>query len=285
MPIIRLPTEDFQTTFANGETPPPPLTVPEPAVVLCYPLSVESDVKSPFIRFNQIGSQKTIVLPLPNGGIPVNDGASYGTVDLGLIGPAYKTITGSDGEAPDYKKQQDMNESALSNLAPVIATLVKKSGPENISNAIKLGAGKILAPNTHVIFQNNSVRQFSFLFKMVAYEKKESDIIKEIIDTFRLSIYAELGEIGVVVKFPKPWKIQFYRENGILNEYLPYIKQSYLTSLSAVYNATSNLYHYDGAPIEVDVTLQFQETKVLHKEDLRLPYEEGYKYARGNREE
>lgn len=242
---------------------------------LVYPDDLKGSQNSPFIKFKQVDKDVTIFLPMPPNGVSFNDGANYGTVDLGLIGPVYKQITDEDGEVPDYDESQ---QATMSSLPAAISTLVKKSGPENVQSAISLGTGKVEAKNTHVVFQSNNLRQFNFVFKMVAYNQDESNTIKSIIDAYRFSVYAELESNGIVVKFPKPWIIQFYHENGKLNKYLPYIKQSYLTSLTANYNGSTNLYHKDGAPVEVDVTLQFQETKVLHKQDLRVSLEDGYKY-------
>jgi hypothetical protein len=49
---------------------------------------------------------------------------------------------------------------------------------------------------------------------------------------------------------------------------MPQIMESYLASMNTVYNASSNMYHADGSPSEIDVTLTFTETKALTREVL-----------------
>ena len=49
---------------------------------------------------------------------------------------------------------------------------------------------------------------------------------------------------------------------------MPRIMESYLVSLSTVYNASSNMYHADGSPSEVDISMTFQETELVTREKL-----------------
>ena len=49
---------------------------------------------------------------------------------------------------------------------------------------------------------------------------------------------------------------------------MPKIFQCHLTSLGTIYNATSNIFHADGAPLEKDMSLSFQERKSLTRGDL-----------------
>jgi hypothetical protein len=113
---------------------------------------------------------------------------------------------------------------------------------------------------------------------LVAKTQKESIQAKKIVDTFRENIYGIMSYLGTSVEYPKPWKIQFFF-NGAENPFLPYIKHSYLTSFSANYNSGSNMFHYDGSPIEIDISLSFQETKVLSRADVQFQSQE---YANDN---
>tara|TARA_B110000858_G_scaffold186591_1_gene229932 strand:- start:3046 stop:3357 length:312 start_codon:yes stop_codon:yes gene_type:complete len=47
--------------------------------------------------------------------------------------------------------------------------------------------------------------------------------------------------------------------------------ESYLVGFNTVYNASSNMYHADGSPSEVDITLSFQETELITREKLYGP--------------
>ena len=54
----------------------------------------------------------------------------------------------------------------------------------------------------------------------------------------------------------------------IENEYLPGIWSCYLTNVGTTFNSSSNMYFSDNAPTEVDLSLTFQETRVLNRNDM-----------------
>jgi hypothetical protein len=72
-----------------------------------------------------------------------------------------------------------------------------------------------------------------------------------------------------------------------INKYRQRIIDKYLTGMTASYNATGNSFHAnDGklgaAPVEVDLTLSFQEVRAITRDDLYgagLDYIDGYETA------
>ena len=50
---------------------------------------------------------------------------------------------------------------------------------------------------------------------------------------------------------------------------------SYLTQMTGTYNSSGNAFHADGGPTEIDISLTFQESKALTREDL-YNHPEGY---------
>ena len=52
---------------------------------------------------------------------------------------------------------------------------------------------------------------------------------------------------------------------------MPKIMETHLVNCTTTYNSTSNAFHDDGQPVEVDVALTFQETKPLVRSDLYGP--------------
>ena len=111
------------------------------------------------------------------------------------------------------------------------------------------------------------MRGYTFAFRLVAESAKEQNQIRAIERTFRKFLYPKrAGAIALV--YPPLCDITFYAE-GKRNEYMPNIKPSYLTSLEAVYNETSTAFHKDtGAPLELNLTMSFQEERVLTRDDL-----------------
>jgi hypothetical protein len=116
-------------------------------------------------------------------------------------------------------------------------------------------------------FSGVTPRSFGFSFKLVAENKKQADTLKYIENTFRKFLYPSIGASDMQLKYPPYWKIEFYNgENR--NKHLPFINLSYLQSMTATYNQSSNAFHKDGRPLEVDMSLTFQESKNMSREDL-----------------
>jgi len=132
---------------------------------------------------------------------------------------------------------------------------------------------QVLSPNTNTAFETPGIRTFSFAFKMVPKDRKDSDAIRDIVSFFRKYAYPEGNT--VFMKYPPIWTIKFW--NGSKrNAYIPGIYGCYLTGVASSYNAGTNLFHRDGSPVEVDVGLTFQETKVLTRDEIeKLNHGEG----------
>ena len=248
------------------------------AVSLTYPLDLrqESTTKYPLIRFlakDESKNEKIFHLPMPAGGITFNDGGTYGQIDLGIIAGTLAAAVDEQGIGGGAAAATGslVNTFKATSTGDILAKIVT----DNQKVQFALGKGKQLAPpNSNTTFSNNNMRSFGFQFKMTANSTKESLAIKEIVTHFRRLVYAANSQDdqgGLFLSYPPTWKISFLDWNdGTLgnNIYLPQIGESYLTSLTTVYNASSNLFHVDGAPTEVDITLNFQEAKVHTRSDI-----------------
>lgn len=242
--------------------------------VLYYPEQLAENNNWPYIRFSQIGGQSSIHLPMPSKGFSVNDGADYSSIDLGVIGASLFGIFNEEGPSVNTDGKS-ITGGALSAIS--IAAKAAPGG-ESFSNLVSFANQKVISKNTHVTFQSNTLRQYEYSFTMIAKSKKESIQIKKIIDVFRESVYGILDQSGMTVEYPKPWKIQMFFMNAE-NPFLPFIKYSYLTSVKTDYSNSTNLLHYDGSPVQIEVSLSFQETKILHRQDIQLA---GQGYANDN---
>ena len=56
--------------------------------------------------------------------------------------------------------------------------------------------------------------------------------------------------------------------NGKELTYMPKIYTCYLTAVNVVVNSTSNTFRTDMSPYEIDVSIQFQETKILDRDEI-----------------
>lgn len=232
----------------------------------------------PFISFTtrSSGSNIPIYLPMPPG-VTFGDNMSYSTLDLGIIGTianetidqiaSQNTIAGAVGAGVGglvgsvVNKAKKLNAAAA---ASIIARNIPASG--NIADVIDFSSKQVIAPNTNTSFQNSGIRQFNFTFKLVSKSKKEAVVIDEIANVFRRGMYPKGND--VVLAYPSTWEIKFNNADGSENTFIPKIYSCYLTSLTSTFNGSTNLFHEDGSPIETDVSVSFQETKALTRDDI-----------------
>jgi len=236
----------------------------------------------PYIAFsyqtNRYVAGDRIFLPMPPG-LEISDSMSYNTIDLGIIGDtAVKAIEAANtGEGGFFNSiasgikagSIDLKEKITSMNAVVASQIAAKYGQqETLSNLVQFGARQILAPNTNTTFQGSNIRTYSFRFKMVARDRSETDTIKNIVSSFRENMYPEGTDVSL--EFPGTWNIRFCDQGPNLstNRYLPKVYRCFMTGFSSTYNSTNNMWHDDGSPVEVDVSMNFQEVKALKKSDI-----------------
>ena len=89
---------------------------------------------------------------------------------------------------------------------------------------------------------------------------------------FRRGLYPEADVRGLRVSYPPTWNINFLGAGGSLSfseiNHIPKIYETYLTSFNSTYNASANMWHADGAPLECDISVSFTETRSLTLKDI-----------------
>lgn len=258
----------------------PPFEV-EATRILAFPKELRGENNWPFVMFSTVDDKFSCCLPIPQG-IVYSDSASYSTINLNLEG---QLITGAIGEinkaAGNAESIKGLIGAGIGGLAGGVVRVAgemtagaaasiaarKVLRQEDVANAIDFANKQVIAPNTNTNFQNMGVRQFAFTFKMVPKDKADTESIKKILAGFREYIYPE-GNL-TVIQYPPKWKIQFFNAVGDENKYMPKIYETYLTSFTSTYNSSSNMFHEDGSPIEVDTTVSFQETKALRRDEIQ----------------
>ena len=243
---------------------------------LIYPLELRSQSNRPCIEFTAyergegVVNQHHIWFPCP-ASIAIADNAAYNTIELGAIGgqvlaavDAGRDAGGGLGNtitaAAKALKQAELGDVAMQAL-PV---------GDTIKQVASFKSKTIMNPNTNTTFTGNGIRNFQFTFKMIAKSQKEADEIRKIHNKFRAFTYADSknNAQNLTLSYPPVWTIKFLDGNKNENRYIPKIYSCYCTALDSTYNATANLFHEDGAPIEVDVVITFQETRALTRTDI-----------------
>jgi hypothetical protein len=71
--------------------------------------------------------------------------------------------------------------------------------------------------------------------------------------------------------FPDVFEIKYMSGNRE-NKNLIKFGRAYLTAINVNYNQTSPTFYEDGMPSEIDLSLTFQETKAISREDIKNGY-------------
>lgn len=244
---------------------------------LVFPRNMLVESQRPYIRFtcepvNGGESMTSVNLPCPSG-VSFSDGGSYTTIDMGMIGDIANIVAsgGSPMEmagaaAGTFKKQlQGMGVTGAGILA------LKTLGATDTATAIEFANKSIKNPRTNTAFSGNTLRNFQFNFKMIGKDPQEVNEINEIQSFFREQVYAsKLNNTSTIMQqYPNQWTIKFMNPRGGEElQYMPKIFTCYLTSANTVVNSTSNTFRTDMSPYEIDISLQFQETKILDRDEI-----------------
>ena len=253
--------------------------------LLPFPLNLANTVENsayPAICFTHHAAKNNrpgdrIFLPMPPG-IEIADAMAYSTVNLGIIGNA---LSGMVQGMTSANSPESLIANAVAEGGKSIAQLKNANAAaaasiytrerlksEQYANVIDFASKQIISPNTNTTFQGSNVRSYNFKFKMVARSAAESNRIKTIVDKFRLYMYPMGNDL--LQEYPGSWQISFVfgTNKDSKNKFIPEPYRCYLTNFTSTYNAGNNMWHEDGAPVEVDIAMNFQEIKALTRQHI-----------------
>ncbi len=238
--------------------------------ILYFPMSLRGKVAQGIshVRFkiDNHGEEvecDSINLFVPQG-FSMPDSAVYGTMDLGNVGAV--TDWAAD---PTKFKPESADAIALAASAGTMLDDVTGGIGTKAAGIAALKAGIAVNPHTETTFTNSNIRSFGFTFKLISENKEEADAAAIIENIFRKYLYPDKAGVASL-KYPAKFNIGFFT-GGKINKYMPKIMETHLVNCTTTYNSTSNVFHDDGQPVEVDVALTFQETKPLVRSDLYGP--------------
>jgi hypothetical protein len=233
-------------------------------------LRYPSDLRSsyPTIRFScrdgkELGA--VIDLPIPQG-VKFSDGGNYDSTDLGVAAESADVLANA---AQNLLSPTGLAKGGVALAATSVANKAI-SAAGDFGKDVQFYRKQIIPPNTNTTFSGNTMRTFSFDFKMVARTREDTENIRAIHSTFRRYIYAAAaGDMSakLIISYPPVWTIQFFVD-GIESIYYPKIFSCYMKTANSSIGNLSNAVMSNGAPIDVDLSLEFQETRVLNRLDI-----------------
>ena len=206
-------------------------------------------------------SSYIIYLPAPTG-LSVSDQANFNTTDFGVFG--------AEKMRGQILKTLGIG-AAKKGVSAITPGLTAEQGFKTI--------GTIINPNTNTTFSGNGIRSFNFSYKFVPESELETNTIRRIIRRFKGLSYAghtadQAGEADpatLLLSYPCKWQIKFLKTTagGLTeNEFMPKLFECYLTTVETNYNPNANIFFNNAAPVEIDLSVTFQETRALTRNDI-----------------
>lgn len=230
-------------------------------------------------------TDRRVTLHLPQA-IQIQDGVSYNTAfELGVIGGGVESALLSNQNVGEsvVKSVSSVNnmirELARGNYSAIsreeaslaaqrVARNIPRIGTEATAG-IASATGVTTNPNVRTIFQSVPIRNFSFSFNLVPTSKDEAQQIRDIVKFFRSELYPtqlDAGGVAYGYKFPNRFviKVRYNLRDMPGVKFLPV----YLQSFVATYNPNGMGMHKDGYFSEVQISMNFTESKALNKQEV-----------------
>ena len=230
----------------------------------------------------QLGQKCSLYLPRA---IQINEGVTYDGADLGRIGATTEAAMNSGANfgsqlgksytEPTAALAEMFKNNANEDVARLATYRAAQTfGKREFSDGVKSSLKVATNPNTRQLFKQVNIRDFAFTFKLIPTSQSEAEMTKNIVQFFREELYPEEFavklESGVQIpigyKFPNTFDIKFkHKDKNIVHRILP----CYLVTMSTNYNPTGAGFFEDGNFSEIEMTLNFRESRTLTKQLVR----------------
>lgn len=225
-----------------------------PAIKLYMPQAINFN-DNVIYNNGQLGASGAAASAAINAGGSLRQGLQAFLGDaLGFIGDAFGTAANDPG----------LRRLALNRAAQAIPT------GSQLNNAAALGFQVTVNPNTRVLFEGVTIRDFQFQFDFYPVSFAESQVVQKIVKFFRTELYpSTIGrQAGVPIGFNFPHVFEIKFRIGDRNAPMPQPHLCYLRNVQTTYNPGSMSFFDDGSPTHTSMSLSFSEFRTLSKEDI-----------------
>ena len=137
-----------------------------------------------------------------------------------------------------------------------------------VGQAISKTSGVAANPKKEQIFKSVNHREFTFTYQFFSRSPEEAQAVHNIIKLFKMHMHPEykINTGNFLYVYPSEWDIYYYN-NGVENMNVHRHTSCVLTNMNVRYTPLGQYVSFaDGAPTQVDVTLNFRELALLSKE-------------------
>ena len=168
----------------------------------------------------------------------------------------------------------DIKEDTQNAIRAAISGAAVGALGSNISaqSVIARSTGQILNSNLELLFQGVNLRSFPYSITFSPRSPKESDVVKAIIRSLKMSMAPKAGEYngsaqGIFLQSPDLFQLK-YLKDGEEHPFLNKMKLTALTGMNVNYtNAGTYASYEDGTPVNIRMDLTFKEINPIYFED------------------
>ena len=205
--------------------------------------------------------------------IQFSDGLQYDNQDLGLFAGAL--FSGAEAGLEESAAGGGMIEQAKNFGVGVgrvaagvgVAALGELAKSSGVGQQIRLRTGVARNPRTEMLFKTPALRQMSLTWKLMPTNQQESDHIHEMVKTMRAHAYPSTFGSEAVLSFPDIFQVDFVTNTGGEAQMIKFAK-AYCTSITTTYGPSGPAFFKGGKPVEIDLTMTFQETEIQTRESI-----------------
>jgi len=214
----------------------------------------------------------SVFLPITSG-ITDTNSVQFGSENMNpvqaeLAALALTTITkggqaGAEQVTSLLKNIQGNKDPVKTGIAAFFAGAASGTGAQLLTRA----TGAVLNPNMELLFQQPTLRPFSFTFKLAARSQPEANEIIKIIRFFKQGMAVQRTPSNLFLKTPHTFKLE-YLHKGEGHKYLNKFKECALQSFTVDYTPEGNYATFtDGKMVSYQITMQFQELEPIFNDD------------------
>jgi len=195
----------------------------------------------------------------------VKYGTNYTNKDMGLL-----TGLMVQGSAKGSLKEavsgagMEIGAALLTQLAKVPSL---KAGGGMISDVLEMSTRQKVNPFREVLFESVDYRSFQFSYKFFPKDKNETEKIENIIRTFKQHMHPELTDNKMFYIYPSEFDIEYFYKDKI-NPHIHRFARCALTNMSVEYGGEQFVTFEDGSPVEINMSLTFQELEQMTSEGI-----------------
>jgi hypothetical protein len=161
-------------------------------------------------------------------------------------------------------------------------------GMQGTIAAAQIASGKVMSDKMELLFTGVERRKFSYTFTFIPKSEKESEMVANIVHTFKKHMTPEFGSIGIagknftgggrVLNIPESFDIQ-YMYKGNENPWINKISSCYLTNLDVQYGSDKAGFYEPLAnpavkgkigpvPTHTTISLNFEEIEKMSRQRI-----------------